>query len=97
MFSPILRNIQLCTSNIYLFFRNVQPDIAKYTALYIKYSFVFFVEGMFSPDIAKYAALYKKAKLKEYQYQQQVYYTNLLKEILVNRQVHWTHASCTQS
>ena len=42
---------------------------------------------MFSPDIAKYAALCRKSKMREYRYQQQVYYGNLLKEILVNRQV----------
>ena len=42
---------------------------------------------MFSPDIVRYSALIRKAKRKEYHYQQQVYYSNLLKEILVNRQV----------
>lgn len=42
---------------------------------------------MFSPDIAKYAALCRKAKMKEYRYQQQAYYATLLKEVLVNRQV----------
>merc|ERR550532_268610 len=41
---------------------------------------------MFSPDIAKYAALCRKSKMREYRYQQQVYYGNLLKGILVNRQ-----------
>ncbi|XP_074652281.1 uncharacterized protein LOC141906799 [Tubulanus polymorphus] len=42
--------------------------------------------GMYSPDIAKYSVLCKKAKLREYHYQQQRYYTKLLKEILVCRQ-----------
>ncbi len=42
---------------------------------------------MFSPDIAKYSELCKKARKKEYQYEQQVYYSKLLQEIIVNRQV----------
>ena len=46
-----------------------------------------FTEGLFSPDIAKYTELCKKARKKEYHYQQQVYYSNLLQEIVVNRQV----------
>ena len=47
----------------------------------------FFSEGFFSPDIAKYAQLCRKAKHKDYRYQQQRYYSNILREILVNRQV----------
>ncbi|ELU04365.1 hypothetical protein CAPTEDRAFT_194285, partial [Capitella teleta] len=43
-------------------------------------------DGNFHPDIVKYAALCRKAKLKEYHYQQQTYYASLLKEVLVNRQ-----------
>ena len=42
---------------------------------------------MYSPDVYKYSALYRKARVREYQYQQQVYYTNLIKEILISRQV----------
>ena len=49
-----------------------------------------FAEGLFSPDIAKYTELCKKARKKEYHYQQQVYYSNLLQEIVVNRQVRYT-------
>ena len=49
-----------------------------------------FAEGLFSPDIAKYRELCKKARKKEYHYQQQVYYSNLLQEIVVNRQVQCT-------
>ncbi|KAI0231256.1 Nuclear factor related to kappa-B-binding protein [Lamellibrachia satsuma] len=43
-------------------------------------------EGKFSPDIAKYAALIRRARLQEYRHQQKVYYSNLLKEILISRQ-----------
>ena len=42
---------------------------------------------MFSPDIARFAELVRMSKLREYRYQQQVYYECLLKEILINREV----------
>ena len=45
------------------------------------------IDGSFSPDIARYAALSRKAKQREYRYQQQVYYAQLLKDVLINRQV----------
>lgn len=43
-------------------------------------------DGWFSPDIAKYTRLYRKAKHREYRYQQEVYYTNLLQDLLLNRE-----------
>ena len=51
--------------------------------------------GRFSPDIAKYINLCRKAKHREYKCQQHIYYTNLLKEILINRQVNWKHTMYT--
>ena len=43
--------------------------------------------GQFSPDIAKYIELCRRAKHREYRHQQRVHYSNLLKEVLINRQV----------
>ena len=44
-------------------------------------------DGIFLPDIVKYAQLCRKAKEREYRYQQKLYYGRLLRELLVNRQV----------
>ena len=44
-------------------------------------------DGIFLPDIVKYARLCRKAKEREYRYQQKLYYGRLLRELLVNRQV----------
>jgi len=46
-----------------------------------------FLDGIFLPDIVKYARLCRKAKEREYRYQQKLYYGRLLRELLVNRQV----------
>ena len=51
-----------------------------------------FADGAFVPDIAKYSALCSKAKEREYRYQQKVYYSTLLREILINRRV--CHPTC---
>ena len=45
------------------------------------------LDGIFLPDIVKYARLCRKAKEREYRYQQKLYYGRLLRELLVNRQV----------
>jgi len=45
------------------------------------------LDGIFLPDIVKYARLCRKAKEREYRYQQKLYYGHLLRELLVNRQV----------
>lgn len=46
-----------------------------------------FTDGFFSPDMAKMSTVLKKAKHREYMYQQQHYYYKLLQEILVSRKV----------
>ncbi|KAK6173405.1 hypothetical protein SNE40_016863 [Patella caerulea] len=43
-------------------------------------------DGYFSPDIAKYASLCRRVKFREYKFQQQRYYSDLLKDILLSRQ-----------
>ncbi|CAH1796308.1 unnamed protein product [Owenia fusiformis] len=43
-------------------------------------------DGTYSPDIAKYTVMCRKAKIRDYRLQQQRYYSDLLKEVIVNRQ-----------
>jgi len=52
-----------------------------------------FTDGIFLPDIVKYAQLCRKAKEREYRYQQKLYYGRLLRELLVNRQVSGVNAT----
>ena len=52
-----------------------------------------FSDGIFLPDIVKYARLCRKAKEREYRYQQKLYYGRLLRELLVNRQVSGVEAA----
>ena len=44
-------------------------------------------DGSYTPDIAKYSRMCRKVKQREYKYKQQKYYSDLLKEILMSRQV----------
>ncbi|XP_014666905.1 PREDICTED: nuclear factor related to kappa-B-binding protein-like [Priapulus caudatus] len=44
--------------------------------------------GFFSPKVAKYMQLCRKVKMRDYRYQQQRYYSNLLKDMLISRQVY---------
>ena len=55
-----------------------------------------FTDGIFLPDIVKYARLCRKAKEREYRYQQKLYYGRLLRELLVNRQVSGTYCLVTR-
>ena len=43
--------------------------------------------GFFSPDIAKYSGMIRNVKFREYEFRQQKYYGDLLKNILLSRQV----------
>lgn len=49
--------------------------------------YVDITDGSFSPDIAKYSSMIVRMKQQEYRNKQRRYYHNLLKEILLSRQV----------
>lgn len=59
----------------------------EYTYLLLIILFSFCTEGAFSSEISKYPHLYRKFKFRDYKMQQQRYYTKLLKEIIMSRQV----------
>ncbi|XP_063413509.1 nuclear factor related to kappa-B-binding protein-like isoform X3 [Mytilus trossulus] len=42
--------------------------------------------GFFSPDIARYSGMIKNVKFREYEFRQQKYYGDLLRDILLSRQ-----------
>ena len=48
---------------------------------------IMIADGSYTPDIAKYSRMCRKVKQREYKYKQQKYYSDLLKEILMSRQV----------
>ena len=48
---------------------------------------IMLTDGSYTPDIAKYSRMCRKVKQREYRYKQQKYYAELLKEILMSRQV----------
>lgn len=51
------------------------------------YISIVFIDGRYLPDIVRYSFLCRKAKQQDYQFQQEIYYENLLCEIILNRQV----------
>lgn len=50
-------------------------------------TFFLFTGGFFSPDIARYSGMIKNVKFREYEFRQQKYYGDLLRDILLSRQV----------